>query len=317
MFLSQKRILLLGGSGAFGQCFFNYSNELNYDSLTVFSRDEAKHANLKRHHKNVHFILGDITYLDDLKYAMKNVDVIIHAAAMKNVSECELNPLTSTRVNILGTLNVVRAFMESSAKHLVFLSSDKSCYPSSLYGAQKFIGERLIASASNVSQRAFSIRYSNVLESTGSVFHLFKELLSQGKCATVHSSHMVRGFLEQRDIVLALPKFCEWSRGGETFVMLPKKINILELANAMRDLMKRGLVDVKDMRSYHGEKLDTWIITPEEAMNAKRINLSTIMLDYCNHHKELSLIPEQQGITLKDCPELTSHELNNFLNPYL
>ena len=145
-----RSVLVTGGAGALGQKLIRALEEQAPKSVTVYSRDEMKHAAAKRTLAGIpwlKFRIGDVLNTDDLEMAMAGADIVVHAAAMKHLPECELNSHASTAVNVAGTQNVVRAFHRSGAKSLIFLSTDKAPYASSVYGAQKYIGEKLVGEA--------------------------------------------------------------------------------------------------------------------------------------------------------------------------
>ena len=321
---SNKRILVTGGTGAFGQKFLEFVRERGPVEVTAFSRDEMKHAQLRRTWLSpgtgwLRPMIGDITHPEELRLAMRGADLVIHAAAMKHLPECEANPLASLRINIEGTQNVVRAFLDSTATTLVFLSSDKAPYASSIYGAQKYIAEKLVAEASRLQpgKRGFSLRYSNVMDSTGSVFHVFRELLGAGKIATVNGPQTARGFVSQAQVLQCLEGALHAARGGETFVLVPRVVRIAELAETMQSLIGRGEVVVSNQSGYAGEKESATLVMAEEAGAAKAFpeRAGTFLLDLLNRHPERPRAPAigLKPFTLDDCERLSGAELRKFV----
>lgn len=328
--LDNKQILVTGGAGAFGQKFLKAAKAAGARRVTVYSRDEMKHAALRRElgaddDSFARIVNGDITDAETLRLAMQDCDVVVHAAAMKHVGECERNVLASTRVNVLGTANVVTAFLASQAQDLIFLSTDKSPYSSSAYGAQKYLGERLVLEAARVGaskKRAFCLRYSNVMDSTGSVFHLFSGILRAGKTASVNGAQTSRGFVTQTQVIAAIQAGLAHARGGEVIVLRPQVVRIAELAEAMRDLIGQGQVHVADSIMYQGEKESATLIMGEELPLCRAFpepGADAVLIDSLGRHKEraaASGLPPH-GLLLEDCAKLGGSELKTFLQSLL
>ena len=294
----------------------------------MLSRDEMKHAALKRElgaaAPEVEFRLGDVTDPGAVALALRGIDVVVHAAAMKHLPECEANVATSTRVNVLGTQTVSDAFLRSSAETLVFLSTDKAPYASSAYGAQKYLGEKLVdrdARLAEAGRRAFSLRYSNVMDSTGSVFHVFRQLLSAGKTATVHGSQTSRGFVSQSQVVETLAASLEAARGGEVVVLRPRVVRIAELAATMRKLLGKGEVNLVEATGFAGEKESATLIMAEERAQARRFGraeMPTVLLDFLGRSPEREASPlPAHGLTLDDCERLAGEALERFVGALL
>ncbi len=321
---SGKNIVVTGGAGAFGQKFIKQIAETNPASLKIFSRDEMKHAAVKRTppFKDLSWLryqIGDICRSSDLRRAFRGADLIVHAGAMKHLPECEANVEASTRINVGGTQNVVDAFLDSTASDLVFLSTDKVAYASSVYGAQKYIGEKLVTEAAlqQPGKRAYSMRYSNVVDSTGAVFHIFCTMLKEGKTPTVNGSQTTRGFVTQREVISAIEASLNLARGAEVFVMVPKIIRIAEMAEVICRILGRGAVNVQDSLGVLGEKESATLIMSEERPVAQVIaglGFELKVLDFGARHTEF---PKDQlgadGFTLDECATLSGAELEGFL----
>ncbi len=327
-----KTVLITGGAGAFGQKFITSLKDSGVARVIVLSRDEMKHAALKRlpQFKEcmsfLDFRIGDVTRPSDLELVLPSADIVIHSAAMKHLPECEANVMASTTVNVTGTENVVRAFLRSNAKDLVFLSTDKSPSASSVYGAQKYIGEKLVTEAARLAgtgKRAFTLRYSNVIDSTGSVFNLFSGILSAGREATVNGSNTQRGFVTQDAVCSQLTEYLAHAKGGEVFVFRPVVINIAELATTMQSIIGKGSVVVKNTLGTGWEKESGTLVMPEEAALAKSPNwLSSdhsVVLDFLNRHAEAAAakLGADNSYTLQDCPVLNGEKLKQFLVPVM
>jgi FlaA1/EpsC-like NDP-sugar epimerase len=327
--LRGKRALVTGGTGAFGRRFTRAFREADGRSLVLLSRDEMKHAALKRElgaqAADVELRIGDITDPGDLQLALRGVDLVIHAAAMKHLPECEANVRASTRVNVLGTQLVADAFLRSGAETLVFLSTDKAPYASSVYGAQKYIGEKIVtecARSAEQGRRAFSLRYSNVMDSTGSVFHVFRERLAAGKPALVNGAQTERGFVSQSEVLGVLGAALAAARGGEVVVLVPKVVRIHELANALCKLIGKGEVQLAEGTAFLGEKESATLVMAEEARVARELEgvpgRSGVLLDLLGRspHRPPNEIAAR-GLTLDACERLSGGELERYLAPLL
>lgn len=325
--LRGKRALVTGGTGAFGRRFTRAFREAGGGSLVLLSRDEMKHAALKRElgqdAPNVELRIGDITEAGDLQLALRGVDVVIHAAAMKHLPECEANVRASTRVNVVGTQMVADAFLRSNAETLIFLSTDKAPYASSVYGAQKYIGEKIVTECARTAEqgrRALSLRYSNVMDSTGSVFHVFRERLAAGKTAMVNGAQTERGFVTQSEVIGVIGESLTSARGGEVVVLVPKVVRIQELANALCKLIGKGEVQLAEGTAFLGEKESATLVMAEEARVARELEgtsgRAVVLLDLLGRstHRPPSEIAAR-GLTLDACERLSGAELERYLAP--
>lgn len=185
--INKKSILITGGTGSFGNAMAEYLSK-NYSpkKIIIFSRDELKQSNMmqKFPQDNFRFFIGDVRSLDRLDMAMRNVDIVIHAAAMKQVEISEYNPLECIKTNIIGAENIINAAIKNNVKKVIALSSDKAVSPLNLYGASKLASEKLFIAANNITggKTTFSIvRYGNVSGSRGSVIPLYLKLVNEKK----------------------------------------------------------------------------------------------------------------------------------------
>lgn len=325
--LKNKRILVLGGTGAFGKAFLRHLATADPQSVIVISRDEMKHAALKRaigteQSYKLTCCIADICRPETFADFANDVDIVVHAAAMKHLPECEANPIASCDVNVQGTINAIRFFQRSSANTFIFLSTDKAPAASSVYGAQKYIGEKLTIATNDQrlsDKKAIVMRYSNVVDSTGSAFLIFGDIFKAGKCATVNGAATVRGFVTQSQVINVLETIAGEFKGGETFVMTPKVIRIAELAQAMCQLIGKGDVEVKDSSSFAGEKETATLVMKEEMKFARSLpGLDGVLLDNLNRHPELqkSLLAHDSW-ELEHCEALSGPALVDFLKPVM
>ena len=322
-------MLVTGGAGAFGQKLINYLRECSPSRVVVLSRDEMKHAALKRRFGSqtpwLTCRIADITHPQTLTLPLSGIDVVIHAAAMKHLPECEANVCASNHVNVHGTENVIRAFQNSDSDTLIFLSTDKAPYASSVYGAQKYIGEKLITEAAAIAapgKKVFNLRYSNVIDSTGAAFHIFGDMLKAGKKVTVNGSQTVRGFVTQAEVISCIETALMCARGGETIVLRPRVIRISELATTMCDLIGKGDVEVKETTSFVGEKDSATLIMAEERSLTKEFpeaEVGSYLIDNLSRHteRERADFDYEGPFTLEHCEILTGKALKDYLLPVM
>lgn len=269
---NNKVILITGGTGSFGTACAKYLVK-NYKckKIIIFSRDEMKQYEMMSHftdQKNIRFFLGDVRDLDRLKLAFKNVDYVIHAAAIKHVPLAEYNPLECIKTNIYGSSNIVTAAVEAKVKKVIALSTDKAVNPINLYGATKLCAEKIFIDGNAISGKdstSFSIvRYGNVLSSRGSIIPLIKKLkLENKKTVPLTDQKMTRFFINLNDAVKFVLKSFEIMDKGEIFI--PKMPSIF-----IKDLMKTiyPQCEIKIIGIRPGEKIDELLISKDECLGA-------------------------------------------------
>ena len=263
--LKNKVILITGGTGTFGQFFVE--NLLKYKKpkkIIIFSRDEYKQFKMSERIKDnsIRYFLGDVRDYERLKLAFKNVDYVVHAAALKQVISSEYNPTETIKTNIIGADNIIRAALECKVNKVLALSTDKASSPVNLYGATKLVSDKLFIAANNYAgkQKTYMsiTRYGNVIDSRGSVIEIFKDQIKKfGKISLTHKD-MTRFWITKKtaiDFVLECLKIME---GGEIFIPKMKSIRIIELAK----LMSKNKFLVKGIRP--GEKLHETLFSSEE-----------------------------------------------------
>lgn len=286
--LSGKSVLVTGATGSFGKAFVKYAlTKLNFGRLIVFSRDELKQFDLqsdfpRSKYPQLRFFIGDIRDLDRLKLATRGVDVIIHAAALKQVIAMEYNPFECVQTNIHGAENVVRAAMENNVETVLALSTDKAAEPVNLYGASKLVSDKIFVAANNVTiknrPRFSVVRYGNVASSRGSVIPYFKKLLSHGeeKLPITHPD-MTRFIITLDQGVKFVCKCLSIMNGGEVFIPKIPSIRMPDLAEAMNPGKDQEIVGIRPGEKLHEVMLphasarlsleadDFFIIKPELA----------------------------------------------------
>ena len=269
---NNKTLLITGGTGTFGVNFIKYliDNKINFKKIIIFSRDEFKQFNLqnsfdKKILNKLRFFLGDIRDKERLKSAFKDVDIIIHAAALKQVPAAEYNPIEFIKTNILGAQHIVEAAIEANVKKVVSLSTDKACSPINLYGATKLCADKLFISANNIKgddNIAFSVvRYGNVFGSRGSVFHEF-EKQKKKKLIKITHKDMTRFNIFIEDAIKMVLWSCKNCIGGEILVPKLKSFKVIDLANLIAPKTKKKIIGVRS-----GEKIHESLISIGDGIN--------------------------------------------------
>jgi UDP-N-acetylglucosamine 4,6-dehydratase len=263
---NNKAILITGGTGSFGQRFSTYLLK-NYSpkKIIIFSRDELKQFEMQQQFTApcMRFFIGDVRDKDRLKTAMRDVDYVVHAAALKQVPAAEYNPNECIKTNIYGAQNVIDAAIDTDVSRVIALSTDKAANPVNLYGATKLASDKLFVAANNMSgakgPRFAVVRYGNVVGSRGSVVPFFHQLLSQGisKLPVTHDE-MTRFWITLDEGVEFVVQNFQRMQGGEIFVPKIPSIRILDLVESISGQREYDLVGIRP-----GEKLHE-VMVPQE-----------------------------------------------------
>ncbi|WP_102795738.1 UDP-N-acetylglucosamine 4,6-dehydratase (inverting) [Bowmanella denitrificans] len=264
--LSDKSIIITGGTGSFGQRFVaKVLADYKPKKLIIYSRDELKQFEMQQKfdHPCMRYFLGDVRDKHRLKTAMRDVDFVVHAAALKQVPAAEYNPMECIKTNIMGAQNVIEAAIESDVGKVIALSTDKAANPVNLYGATKLASDKLFVAANNISgakgTRFAVVRYGNVVGSRGSVVPFFKECLAQGKTKLpVTHEEMTRFWITLDDGVEFVIKNFQRMQGGEIFVPKIPSVRILDLVEAISGKRDYEVVGIRP-----GEKIHE-VMVPEE-----------------------------------------------------
>jgi len=279
-FLNNQSILITGGTGSFGQKFVkNLLKNSRARRIIIFSRDEFKQSVMERSlpdpEGKLRFFIGDVRDLERLEMALHGVDVVVHAAALKQVPLLEYNPFEAIKTNILGTQNLLTASVKRQVKKVVLVSTDKAANPANLYGATKLCAERLFiaGNAYGAGSTKFSIvRYGNVVGSRGSLVHLINE---QKKSGVIHLTHeeMTRFWITLDQGVSLVLLALEKMHGGEIFI---PKVPSMRVADFMKTFAPEAKVKIVGIRP--GEKMHESLVTPEEARHAKDLGTHYVIL---------------------------------------
>jgi UDP-glucose 4-epimerase len=270
-----KTILIIGGTGSFGQAFLNRIIKSQFKKINILSRDEKKQEDLRNFYKNskISFYIGDIRDKMSILEPMQNVDYVFHAAALKQVPSCEFYPLEAIKTNVLGTQNVLDCAVEAKVKKLIVLSTDKAVYPINAMGMTKALMEKIIIAKSRTLKKnetkVMITRYGNVLFSRGSVLPLFiKQIINKEKI-TVTDMNMTR-FLMTLDDAINLVQFAiNEGENGNIYIPKTPGANIKTLVNALLNIYNYSKSKVSIIGIRHGEKMSETLMSKEEKFLSK------------------------------------------------
>ena len=277
MLFANKLILVTGGTGSFGKKFIQIIlKEHNPKTIRIFSRGELKQQKMReqfQRYKNsekLRFFIGDVRDRDRLHRAMNGVDVVIHAAALKQVPTCEYNPIEAVKTNVDGAANIIDAAIDNNVEKVMALSTDKAVHPVNLYGATKLVAEKLFIQGNSYSgerKTKFScVRYGNVMASRGSVIPIFQEQKKNGTI-TITDNTMTRFWITQEQAVHFIIDCIKRMKGGEIFVPKIPSMKIIDLAQAIAPQSEIKITGIRP-----GEKIDEVLLTGEEARHAKEFD---------------------------------------------
>ncbi len=268
-YINNKRILITGGTGSFGNAFIDFSKNCDI-KFVVFSRDEKKQHDMfvERNDNNIEYIVGDIREKSKILKHLKNVDYVLHAAALKHVPTGEQFPEEVISTNILGTKNIIEAAEECGVERIINLSTDKAVYPINAYGMSKALAEKLM-SAHNGNTVCVNLRYGNVIGSRGSVIPLFINQIQNNLPLTITNEHMTRFLLPLSHAVDLSKKCLEVGKDGDLFVIRPPAATIKTVVEAL-EIYFGQTFDKQIIGIRPGEKMDETLLTPEELCRANR-----------------------------------------------
>ena len=296
MKLQNKTLLITGGTGSFGNAVLNrFLHTDHFSEIRVFSRDEKKQDDMRNQLKNdkLKFYIGDVRDYSSIERAMRGVDYVFHAAALKQVPSCEFFPMEATKTNVFGTQNVVDAAGVNNVRKVICLSTDKAAYPINAMGISKALMEKVAVAASrNLTETTVCLtRYGNVMASRGSVIPLFLKQIQSGETLTITDPNMTR-FMMSLDEAVDLVLFAfENGNSGDLFVNKAPAGTIGDLAQALKELCNAN-TEFKIIGTRHGEKLYETLCTREEMVKAEdmgdfyRIPADNRDLNYAQYFSE-------------------------------
>lgn len=271
---NNKIVLITGGTGSFGQAVLNRLLKYDIKEIRIFSRDEKKQDDMRKSIKNskVKFYIGDVRDFDSVDYAMKNVDFVFHAAALKQVPSCEFYPMEAVKTNVEGSDNVFKSAIKNKVKKVVLLSTDKAVYPVNAMGISKAMAEKcMIARARNIGddETIFcATRYGNVMASRGSVIPLFIDQIKRNEALTVTNTNMTRFLMSLSESVELVIYALLHGKQGDIFVQKSPACTMGDLAVAIQKLLSINS-GIKIIGTRHGEKLYETLLSEEEIARAE------------------------------------------------
>ena len=269
-----KTLLITGGTGSFGNAVLQRFLHSDISEVRIFSRDEKKQEDMRIALKSdkLKFYIGDVRNYDSIHDALRGVDYVFHAAALKQVPSCEFYPMEAVRTNVLGAENVMRAAIANEVKRCVVLSTDKAVYPINAMGISKAMMEKLMVAKSRLCDPGKTVlsatRYGNVMASRGSVIPLFLDQLRSGKPLTITDPSMTRFLMTLEESVDLVLYAFENARPGDIFVQKAPASTVGDLAQAMKELLGRDN-EIKIIGTRHGEKLYESLLSREEMARAE------------------------------------------------
>ncbi|WGQ12741.1 polysaccharide biosynthesis protein [Sphingobacterium faecium] len=271
--IKNKVLLITGGTGSFGTAVLNrFLHTDHFSEIRIFSRDEKKQDDMRNFYKNdkVKYFIGDVRDYASVEYAMKDVDYVFHAAALKQVPSCEFFPMQAVQTNVNGTQNVIRAAVANNVGKVICLSTDKAAYPINAMGISKAMMEKVaVAESRNLKNTVVCLtRYGNVMASRGSVIPLFLSQIDKGEPLTITDPSMTRFLMSLEEAVELVLFAFENGNPGDLFVNKAPAATIGDLALAIKEL-KDADNEVKIIGTRHGEKLYETLCTREEMLKAE------------------------------------------------
>lgn len=306
-----KTLLITGGTGSFGNAVLKRFLNTDIKEIRIFSRDEKKQDDMRKHYNNdkLKFYIGDVRNPESIRDAVKGVDFIFHAAALKQVPSCEFFPMEAVRTNVIGTDNVLNAAIDAGVKRVVCLSTDKAAYPINAMGTSKAMMEKvIIAKSRNVNPQETTIcctRYGNVMASRGSVIPLFVDQMKANKPVTVTDPNMTR-FLMNLDEAVELVLFAfEHANQGDLFIQKAPASTVGDLAAALKKLFKSES-EIKVIGTRHGEKAHETLMTREEKAKSEDMG-GYYRIPADNRDLNYDKYLEDGSKQISDSEEYTSH----------
>jgi UDP-N-acetylglucosamine 4,6-dehydratase/5-epimerase len=269
-----RTLLITGGTGSFGNAVLDRFLATDVGEIRIFSRDEKKQDDMRHKYNSsrLKFYIGDVRGFDSIHSAMRGVDFVFSAAALKQVPSCEFYPVEAVKTNVLGTENTLRAAVQQGVKRVVVLSTDKAVHPINAMGMSKALMEKVtVAMSRNLSEEdtvMCNTRYGNVMASRGSVIPLFVRQIMNSKPITVTDPEMTRFMMSLPDSVDLVLFAFEHARQGDTFVQKAPAVRILTLAEALKKIFNASN-EIRILGTRHGEKKHECLVSREEKTRAE------------------------------------------------
>lgn len=270
MVFKDKCLIITGGTGSFGNAVLHRFLNTDIEEIRIFSRDEKKQDDMRKRyaHPKLKFYIGDVRDGRSVAAAMRGVDFVFHAAALKQVPSCEFHPMQAVMTNVMGTENVLEAAIAAGVKRVVCLSTDKAVYPINAMGISKAMMEKVMVATSRNLEKTGTVicgtRYGNVMASRGSVIPLFVDQVLAGKPITVTDPGMTRFMMTLEDAVDLVLYAFEHGHNGDIFVQKAPAATVSVLAQAIIELLGKPKHPVQEIGTRHGEKLYETLLGREE-----------------------------------------------------
>lgn len=265
-----KKLLLTGGTGSFGNAVLNRFLDAGFSEIRIFSRDEKKQDDMRKKYQSniLKFYIGDVRDPSSIMNAIRGVDYVFHAAALKQVPSCEFHPMEAVKTNVMGTENVLEAAIQAGVKKVVCLSTDKAVYPINAMGISKAMMEKvMVAKSRNLEGTGTTIcgtRYGNVMASRGSVIPLFVNQVREGRAISITDPEMTRFMMTLDDAVDLVLFAFENGRNGDLFVQKAPAATIKTLATSIVEMLKFKNHPINVIGTRHGEKAHEVLLSREE-----------------------------------------------------
>ena len=291
LILKNKIVLITGGTGSIGQALAKKALSDGVKSLKIFSNDENALYEMEldfSKHKNIEYIIGDIRDFEKINSIVQNCDIIFHAAALKHVDRCELYPLETMTVNIIGTNNVAKAAVNAKVSKVISISTDKAVNPIGVMGATKLLAEKLIAAEAYHSKSSTifaSVRFGNVFHTRGSIIPKIEKQIQNGGPLTLTDERMKRFFMTKEDAVNLILNAAQIAKGGETFILKMPLLNLKDLFDAMK-------VVVGPKHGYDPSEIKTKITGIRPGEKLTEYLLTSFEMEHCLETKDFFIIPK-------------------------
>ncbi|MDB3874108.1 polysaccharide biosynthesis protein [Flavobacteriaceae bacterium] len=317
-----KILLITGGTGSFGNAVLNKFIDSNIDEIRIFSRDEKKQDDMRRKFQNdkIKYFIGDVRDERSIDQAMKGVDFVFHAAALKQVPSCEFYPMEAVKTNIIGTENMLNSAIKNNVEKVICLSTDKAVYPINAMGVSKSLMEKVFVAKSRISSKIKIIgtRYGNVMASRGSVIPLFYDQIKNNNPITITDPNMTRFMMSLDNAVELVLYAFKNGNTGDIFVQKAPSTTIGELAEIMKTIFNSN-TKIKNIGIRHGEKIHETLLSQEERIvsedlgNYFRIPADNRDLNYDKYFSKGVKAPKSGEFNSFNTRRLEKQELINLL----
>ncbi|MBA3341557.1 MAG: polysaccharide biosynthesis protein [Gemmatimonadaceae bacterium] len=319
MLMDGAIVLITGGTGSFGNAVVRRLLSMDVREIRIFSRDETKQEDMRVTFRSskLKFHIGDVRDYKGINEALKGVDFVFHAAALKQVPSCEFYPMEAVRTNALGAENVMDAAIANRVRTVVMLSTDKAVYPINAMGLSKALMEKLMLAKARTHQAGDTIlcctRYGNVMASRGSVIPLFVQQVRENKPLTITDGNMTRFLMSLDDSVGLVQHAFQFSRPGDIFVQRAPAVTILDLANAVKEVFQKDN-PLETIGTRHGEKLYETLVSREEMARVEDRGLY-FRIPSDNRDLNYDTFVIQGKTSISDLDDYTSHNAERLSVP--